>query len=64
VIYPGNPSYYGGRDQEDHGSKPAQAMSSWDPISKNPSQKRAGGVSQGEGPSSNPSTSKKKKTTK
>jgi hypothetical protein len=38
-----NPSYSGGRDQEDHSSKPAQANSSRDPISKNPSQKRAGG---------------------
>jgi hypothetical protein len=26
----------GGRDQEDHGSKPAQANSSQDPISKEP----------------------------
>jgi hypothetical protein len=34
-----NPSYSGGRDQEDHGSKPAQAYSSQDPTSKNPSQK-------------------------
>jgi hypothetical protein len=32
-----NPSYPGSRDQE--GSKPAQTNSSWDPISKNPSQK-------------------------
>jgi hypothetical protein len=29
-----NPSYPGGRDQEDHGSKPAQANSSQEPISK------------------------------
>jgi hypothetical protein len=29
-----NPSYSGGRDQEDRGSKSAQANSSWDPISK------------------------------
>jgi hypothetical protein len=29
-----NPSYSGGRNQEDHGSKPAQANSSCDPISK------------------------------
>jgi hypothetical protein len=34
-------------DQVDHGLKPAQANSSWDPISKNPSQKRTSGVSQG-----------------
>jgi hypothetical protein len=34
-----------GRDQEDHGSKPAQANSLWDPISKKiHHKKRAGGV--------------------
>jgi hypothetical protein len=42
-----NPSYSGGRDQEDHSSKPAQANSLRDPISKNPSQKRADGMAQG-----------------
>jgi hypothetical protein len=31
-----NPSYSGGRDQEDHGLKPALANSSRDPISKIP----------------------------
>jgi hypothetical protein len=31
-----NPGYSGGREQEDHGSKPAQANSSEDPISKIP----------------------------
>jgi hypothetical protein len=45
-----NPSYSGGRNQEDHDSKPAQASSSQDPSSKNSSQKRAGGVAQGLGP--------------
>jgi hypothetical protein len=35
-----NPSSSGGRDQEYHGSKPAQASSSWDPISKNPFTKK------------------------
>jgi hypothetical protein len=39
-----NPSYSGGRDQEDHGLKPAVANSWRDPTSKNPSQKRACGV--------------------
>jgi hypothetical protein len=34
VVYVCNPIYSGGRDQEDHGSKPAQANSSRDPISK------------------------------
>jgi hypothetical protein len=31
-----NPSYLGGRDQEDHGLKPAQANSYWDTILKKP----------------------------
>jgi hypothetical protein len=31
-----NPSYSGGRNQEDHSWKPAWANSSQDPISKNP----------------------------
>jgi hypothetical protein len=39
VTHTCNPSYSRGRDQEDHGSKPVQANRSWDPISKNPSQK-------------------------
>jgi hypothetical protein len=39
--------------QEDHGSKPDSANSSWDSISKIPSQKRAGGVAQGVGPEFN-----------
>jgi hypothetical protein len=34
VAHACNPSYSGGRDQEDHGSKPARANSSRDPISK------------------------------
>jgi hypothetical protein len=38
-----NPSYSGGRDQEDHGSKPAWVNSSWNPISKKPITKKAGG---------------------
>jgi hypothetical protein len=36
VAHTCNPSYSGGRDQEDHSSKPAQANSSQDPISKIP----------------------------
>jgi hypothetical protein len=39
-----NPSYSEGRDQEDHGLKPTLAKSLRDPISKNPSHKRVGGV--------------------
>jgi hypothetical protein len=45
-----NPSHSGGSDQEDRSPKPAWTNSSQDPISKNPSQKRAGGVAQGEDP--------------
>jgi hypothetical protein len=45
-----NHSYSGGRDQEDHGLKPGRANSAQDPILKNFSQKRAGGVDQGIGP--------------
>jgi hypothetical protein len=36
VAHACNPSYSGGRDQEDLGLKPAQANSSWDPISRKP----------------------------
>jgi hypothetical protein len=38
-VHACNPSYPGGRDQEDRSLKPAQANSLWNPISKNPSQK-------------------------
>jgi hypothetical protein len=41
-----NPSYSGGRDQEDQGSKPDRANSPREPISKNPHKKRTGGVAQ------------------
>jgi hypothetical protein len=46
VAHACNPSYSGGRDQEDRGLKPAEANSSWDSILKNLNQKRAGGVTQ------------------
>jgi hypothetical protein len=39
-----NPSYSGGRDQEDRGPKLAWASSLQDPISKIPNTKRTGGV--------------------
>jgi hypothetical protein len=39
-----NPSYSGGRDQEDGGLKPAWANSLQDPISKKPPQKKGGGL--------------------
>jgi hypothetical protein len=50
VAHTCSPSYSGGRDQKDHSSKPALENSSRDPILKNLSQKRAGGVAQGEVP--------------
>jgi hypothetical protein len=49
VAHACNPSYSGGRDQEDWGSKPARANRLWDPISKKPSQKWAGGLACGVG---------------
>jgi hypothetical protein len=49
-----DPSYSGGRDQKDFSSKPAQANRPWHPISKHPSEKRAGGVAQGIGPEFKP----------
>jgi hypothetical protein len=36
VAHTCNPSYSGGREQEDHDLKPAWANSSQDPISKKP----------------------------
>jgi hypothetical protein len=50
VAHTCNPSYSGGSDQEDRCLKPAQANSFERPyLEKNSSQKRAGGVAQGEG---------------
>jgi hypothetical protein len=53
-----NPNYSGSRDQEDHGSKQTvrETLSR-----KNPSQKRAGGVTQGVGPEFKPQYCKKNK---
>jgi hypothetical protein len=50
VAHISNPSYSGGRDQEDRGSKPAQAK----PILKKPIKKGAGGVARGVGPEFKP----------
>jgi hypothetical protein len=51
VSHDCNPSYSGGRDEKNHGLKPAWANCLQDPIlKKNPSQKWAGGVAQGVGP--------------
>jgi hypothetical protein len=44
VAHSCNPSYSGGRDQEDYGLKPAQANSSQDPSLKIYNTKRAGRV--------------------
>jgi hypothetical protein len=46
VAHAYNLSYSGGRDQEDHSSKPAWTNGSQDHISKNPSQKSTDGVAQ------------------
>jgi hypothetical protein len=64
VTHACNPSHSRGRELEDRGSKPSQcwAKSSRDPISKNPSQKRAGRVAQGVGPEFKPQHLKKKDT--
>jgi hypothetical protein len=42
VAHTCNPSYSGGRDQEDHGSKPAQANSSGDPTLKKKTMQKKG----------------------
>jgi hypothetical protein len=61
VAHACNPSYSGGRDQEDHRLKPAWANSSQGPILKKPIKKRAGGVAQGVDPESQNYKQKKKK---
>jgi hypothetical protein len=51
VAHACNPSYSGGRDQEDCDLKPAQENSSARPyLQKKPSQKGDGRVAQGVGP--------------
>jgi hypothetical protein len=61
-----NPSYSGGRDQEDNSSKSTQANSLCNPISKKKkkSQKRAGGVAQYVGLEFKPQNLKKEKKCK
>jgi hypothetical protein len=61
VAHACNPSYSGGRDQKDHGSKPAQANSSMRPYLQKKIQNRAGGVAQDVGPEFKPQYCKKKK---
>jgi hypothetical protein len=62
VAHACNLSYSGGRDQEDHVSKPTWTNSSRDPILKKPitHKKRAGGVTQGEGHEFKPQHHRKK----
>jgi hypothetical protein len=56
-----NPSYFGGRDQEVHNLKPAQANSSVRPYLKKTLHKnRAGELAEGEGPKFKPQYKEKK----
>jgi hypothetical protein len=64
VAHAYNPSYSGGRDQQDHGLKPTQANTLRPYLKKKKkinNNKRAGGVAQGVGPDFKPSTTKKQK---
>jgi hypothetical protein len=61
VAHTYNPSYSGGRDQEDHGLKPAQANTSQDPILKKIYPKKRADVGQSIGPEFKPQYHKKKK---
>jgi hypothetical protein len=54
VAHTCNPSYSGGRDQEDQGSKSTQQIVLKTLSQKKPSQKRAGGAAQGVGPEFKP----------
>jgi hypothetical protein len=54
VAYARKPSYSGGRDQEDCGSKTVRANSLGDWTSKKPITKRAGGVVEGINPEFKP----------
>jgi hypothetical protein len=62
VAHTCNPSYSGGRYQEDHGSKPAQADSLQDLISKKPVIKKDWCMAQSVGPEFKPQHCKKKKS--
>jgi hypothetical protein len=54
VAHTYNPSYSGGRDPENHISKPDQENFLETLSQKNPSQKRTGGVAQSVGPEFKP----------
>jgi hypothetical protein len=61
VVHTCNPSYSGGKDQEDHGSKPVRAKKVYNPLSQKPFTKIEMVEWLKEKPlSSNPSTGKKK----
>jgi hypothetical protein len=60
VAHACNPCYSGGRDQEDHCSRAAQANSSQDPILKKHMTESAGGAAQHAGLISSPSATRKK----
>jgi hypothetical protein len=61
VAHTCNPSYSGGRDQEDHSSRAARANSSTRSyLKKTLQQKRAGGVAQDVGPEFKPQYHKNK----
>jgi hypothetical protein len=63
VAHVCNPSYSGGRDQEDQRLTSAQILH--EPLSqKNPSRKKTGGVAQGVGHDIKPHYHKKKKKKK
>jgi hypothetical protein len=64
VVHACNPSYSGGRDQEDHGLKPVQQIVHKILSQKNPIQKRAGRVAQDVGPEFKPQYGKKIKKKK
>jgi hypothetical protein len=66
VAHASNPSYLGGRDQEDLGLKPAWANSSQDPILKKKKNHKKGLVEwfKVQALSSNPHTAKQNKQTK
>jgi hypothetical protein len=61
VAHTYNPSYSGGRDQENRSSRPTLGKQFERPyLKKHPSQKRAGGVAQGVGPGLKPQYCKRK----
>jgi hypothetical protein len=61
VTHAFNPSYSGGRDQEDLGLKPPGQVVPRELILEKPITKRVGGTAQGVGPKFKPQYCKKKK---